>query len=1509
MAGTMLAEAAAIKGDLPGHPFRGNQWSGGSGISTSSDVTGLRSEDLSGWKEDAKFCAGMAIANATRSGDPSEAIVGRVDGELVGIMSWTYNGRSPETSDALSVDWLATKRTGEGLGVEMMLAVCRKAASMGKGVELEATDSAIKFYEKFGMTDVGRNKMTLTAEETKALVESHKSWKGDLRKLEPSDGVFAVSQKQKTSRLAIAKHLLSVATQAVQLKRLLLKDQLRNAVVKAVHVKQYEETERELAEAVSELIKRQYASAGRNLAGTKDEFSLWTKGDLPGHPFRGNQWTEGQGGSATPADKLEAYHRLNEEARATRSPKKKDELKEQAMRLFFEAQRESGLDPKSPEWKQLVEQAKLQATKPAGKPAEKHSSEFPNEQLLPPEGEKFIDTQKMFGTPARWYGTELSEGQIDQLDNNRGMHHDVPSGKLIPTQSDIGVEKVKKLAREWDDKKAIVSLVEENGEYFIYDGHHTAAAALLLGKTKIRANVVSAKEAWDDEASVGGILTKSVHAEDIFDPRDWDSDLVDTCLPVLMRKAGEAAAAQMLIMGVDVAPRKKVGKTEKGGPGSGDKPGHPFRGNQWSGGAGGGLSNDAASDLISRASSGQIHEGGREDVLDKRDGHLYRGYTFKDEESVKEFLTSGNLGGQSSVYGKTVYFADDPSYATSHIRGEGFGVLVEVKNDGESFEQSGQFQVAKGDANFRSVTRIAVLKAQLDSSIWGAHSRAIMEIGQQKSPSFLSTKASRATEWLLALEDEGEDLSPLWPEVFALPGGGTVDLGFATEWPSWMKDEIGRQMKETFEQPFWAGINDTTASGIQSHVLKGLEEGLSIREIQQQMVGDGLDEYYRNRGINIARTECLPANTVVNGANVLCVHKRWYSGPWVEVVTKAGRKFSGTPNHPMLTKRGMVAIGDLVETDDLVCHCFSVEQSGSAGDENVEHPPTTIGQIFDSLAAVGVIERRRCTQPDFHGDGMDGYVDVFHSNGPLLYGSHSPVNKSIIHLILPEASMGEGSLSAGSPEADRFVPSVDSRLGSVAEMSSTLDDNSLHGCGVNAKNSSQLGTGFPSLIPSSDFGTREVLGTGSVASVKHQFASGFEVPSRDAKFLTSPKNDCLVATENLSHFDDTESRLVEFDHPLVIRRIESWSGHVYNLTTVEGYFIIAGGVYTGNSGNALNGARSAAMDRLQEEVPGLRTKKTWMSVLGTTTRDSHANLDGVPASRNGTWLLDGYEIPWPAHFSLPPGSRCNCQCSLVQSWGMSSDAAEQLIEDYNQRLNEERAARDFWTKGDYAGHPFRGNQWTGGRGDAGIKWRQDWHYDEIPLTKVKIGDLYSREQDTWSQNYKEGIGAERVQSLADKMREGQEITAVPVRPHKDGYIIVDGTHRTYAAQSLGADEIWVQIISDEPYISSAPSARFGEITGGKSPSFLTWLKHLAGMHDQSSHGRGGSVLQNHVSEMISHLETIFKGPGRAAAVNEVLSAAKFPEYLKGILQETPGVDEIRAVVEWSVRRGRIWEAV
>lgn len=107
-------------------------------------------------------------------------------------------------------------------------------------------------------------------------------------------------------------------------------------------------------------------------------------------------------------------------------------------------------------------------------------------------------------------------------------------------------------------------------------------------------------------------------------------------------------------------------------------------------------------------------------------------------------------------------------------------------------------------------------------------------------------------------------------------------------------------------------------------------------------------------------------------------------------------------------------------------------------------------------------------------------------------------------------------------------------------------------------------------------------------------------------------------------------------------------------------------------GNSLNGARSAAMDSLINELgEQLPMKKTWLSVLGTTTRDEHANLDGVPADKDGMWELAGIRVRWPGDVTLPPSQRCNCMCSLIIKYGMTDAEATTLLGEYQSRLAEQ----------------------------------------------------------------------------------------------------------------------------------------------------------------------------------------------------------------------------------------------
>jgi len=106
-------------------------------------------------------------------------------------------------------------------------------------------------------------------------------------------------------------------------------------------------------------------------------------------------------------------------------------------------------------------------------------------------------------------------------------------------------------------------------------------------------------------------------------------------------------------------------------------------------------------------------------------------------------------------------------------------------------------------------------------------------------------------------------------------------------------------------------------------------------------------------------------------------------------------------------------------------------------------------------------------------------------------------------------------------------------------------------------------------------------------------------------------------------------------------------------------------------GHALNSARVRGMDAFMEQIgKELPMKKTWLSVLGTTTRDSHAHLDGVPANEKGVWEIAGVEARWPSDSRLPAGERINCQCTVVIDYGMTDEMAQAELADYFERIEE-----------------------------------------------------------------------------------------------------------------------------------------------------------------------------------------------------------------------------------------------
>ena len=72
---------------------------------------------------------------------------------------------------------------------------------------------------------------------------------------------------------------------------------------------------------------------------------------------------------------------------------------------------------------------------------------------------------------------------------------------------------------------------------------------------------------------------------------------------------------------------------------------------------------------------------------------------------------------------------------------------------------------------------------------------------------------------------------------------------------------------------------------------------------------------------------------------------------------------------------------------------------------------------------------------------------------------------------------------------------------------------------------------------------------------------------------------------------------------------------------------------------SVNGGHMIGMQRLEDA--GLVTGKKWSSVLGNTTRTSHAKLHNVKTDGvAGLFDLNGVLVPFPSHPDLPASDRC-----------------------------------------------------------------------------------------------------------------------------------------------------------------------------------------------------------------------------------------------------------------------------
>jgi hypothetical protein len=330
------------------------------------------------------------------------------------------------------------------------------------------------------------------------------------------------------------------------------------------------------------------------------------------------------------------------------------------------------------------------------------------------------------------------------------------------------------------------------------------------------------------------------------------------------------------------------------------------------------------------------------------------------------------------------------------------------------------------------------------------------------------------------------------------------------------------------------------------------------------------EEWYQIDGNAI---HCYLPDTKVRG-RFTAGSKAHYSGDVIQIVTAGGRNLTVTPNHPILTGRGLIPAAQIMESDDLVAYSAEVENLAGVSDLHDDHADTTIEHVFCSLMNVGHSSLRRVCGIDFHGDaaGMDEYVNIVNVEWPLNVASDTSVSKvlhdlafvksdSVLHSESSSFALNIIGIDLAAPGLVRIareslallrrhlIGPVIARLASAPVFKFFSIEPSVQSNPGNASLSTDLQDGFAGDVLSMNGRDVEPILHGELGAsepaVMEPVADG---PAADAKALGD-------AVDGLSG-------LVSFDKVVDIRSV-FYTGHVYDLQEVSG-LMVANGIMASN---------------------------------------------------------------------------------------------------------------------------------------------------------------------------------------------------------------------------------------------------------------------------------------------------------------------------------------------------------
>lgn len=316
---------------------------------------------------------------------------------------------------------------------------------------------------------------------------------------------------------------------------------------------------------------------------------------------------------------------------------------------------------------------------------------------------------------------------------------------------------------------------------------------------------------------------------------------------------------------------------------------------------------------------------------------------------------------------------------------------------------------------------------------------------------------------------------------------------------------------------------------------------------------------------------CFPGDTMVVAERPEQIYRRWYEGEMVSVTTASGRVLSGTPNHPVLTSEGWVALGSINEGDNLIDG--SLGNIGDATDTNPDLIPTSFAQAFDLSREVGA-RVLVGSNLDFHGDGREGDVEVITTKSDFFTRVASALRqrvdqKSLTAPLIDAAFLADHG-SRAQLQISPFLPS-NGIMSGLREPTSPVSPLPTHSNSGSSRSAANLNTGF--------FESTAHTGARDVESLRQrQLTLAIDVSRDDfcvrnieatessvqSAGVEMPRNSALADPETPTDLRDRNSFQVQ-PNRVVNKSVSEFRGHVYNLQTSDGWYL-ANGLVVHNCG-------------------------------------------------------------------------------------------------------------------------------------------------------------------------------------------------------------------------------------------------------------------------------------------------------------------------------------------------------